>query len=381
MGGATLLLLFAGWLRMQHIVDFYEWPDEIWSLWHVQGSFSQAMSRVPYDWPPLFSIVAWVWTQIVGPTLEASRVLMIQFALLSLVFTYRAAMLFYERIAPKAADRRGASWVALVASISMDYLIFSSVEVRAYGLVLMFGALALWLTLRWLRKPNSWRRTILLAVVLALNFYSTYTSLLYIGFLSLLVLVIQPRLILRWIAVGILTVIFSAPTLPQFISNALGRLNTMPQPPGSFFDEMATIYSRYGGTPAHAVVMGVALLIVLFYLIRRKLNWRLVLLLLIWVGVPAAVYVVKPNREFLSLRYMWWLALGLVLLLGAATLYLPRKLQWAAMLLLLGMTYIPINWLQFRAVETEAVPMRMVLSWFAEHIRPGVVLIKDPYCV
>jgi hypothetical protein len=45
------------------------------------------------------------------------------------------------------------------------------------------------------------------------------------------------------------------------------------------------------------------------------------------------------------------------------------------------MTYIPIDWLQFRAVETEAVPMRMVLSWFADHVRPGDVVIKDPYCV
>src|ERR1043165_7285930 len=99
---ATLLLLFAGWLRMQHIVSLYEWPDEIWSLWHVQGTFSQAMSRVPYDWPPLFSIISWVWTHIAGPTLEASRVLMIQFAMLTLVFTYRATRLFYAQIAPSA---------------------------------------------------------------------------------------------------------------------------------------------------------------------------------------------------------------------------------------------------------------------------------------
>src|SRR3954464_15859382 len=99
MGGATLLLLFAGWLRMEHVVSLYEWPDEIWSLWHVQGSFSQAMSRVPYDWPPLFSIISWVWTQIAGPSLEASRMLMVEFALLSLVFTYRATLLFYEMTA------------------------------------------------------------------------------------------------------------------------------------------------------------------------------------------------------------------------------------------------------------------------------------------
>ncbi len=336
LGGATLLLLFAGWLRMQHVVSLYEWPDEIWSLWHVQGNFSQAMSRVPYDWPPLFSLVSWVWTQIVGPALEASRILMIQFAMLSLAFTYRATVLFYERIAPEAAGRRGAAWVALVASISMSYLIFESVEVRAYGMVLMLGTLALWLTLRWLRQPNSWWRTGLLALVLAFNFYSTYTSVLYIGFLSLLILVVRPWLMLRLIAVGILTIVFSLPTLPQFINNATGRLNVMPQPPDAFPQEMAKIFSLFGGTEAHAVVMGVALLIVLFYVIRRRLNWRYTLLLLIWVSVPAVVYVLKPNREFLSLRYMWWVALGIVILMGAATIYLPRKAQWVVIVVATG---------------------------------------------
>src|SRR4029079_19270090 len=119
-------------------------------------------------------------------------------------------------------------------------------------------------TLRWMQKPSSWWRTGLLALVLALEFYSTYTSLLYIAFLSLLVVVVQPRLILRWIAVGILTLIFALPTMPQFISNALGRLNTMPQPPDSFPQEMVKIYTLFGGTEFHALIMGVALLILLY---------------------------------------------------------------------------------------------------------------------
>jgi len=94
------LLLFAGWLRTQHLVSFYEWPDEIWSLWHVQGSFAEAMSRVPYDWPPLFSIMTWVWMQFVGLTLEASRYFMILLALLGVIFTFRAAQALIAAIAP-----------------------------------------------------------------------------------------------------------------------------------------------------------------------------------------------------------------------------------------------------------------------------------------
>ncbi len=365
---------------MQHIVTFYEWPDEIWSLWHVQGTFSEALSRVPYDWPPLFSIVAWVWMQIAGPSLEASRVLMIQFALLTLVFMYRAALVFYAQIAPDAKGRRDAAWVALAATASMAYLIFASVEVRAYGVVLMFGSLALWLTLRWLKQPANGWRTVLLALTLALMFYSTFTTVLYIGFLCFVVVVIRPRLIPRLIVVGVLAMIIALPAVIQFMGNATSRLNVMAQPPDPFLQEMFEVFRSFGGTSAYVAIMGVALIIVAICVLRRRLNWRYGLILLAWVSVPAAVYVLKDNREFLNVRYMWWVVIGIVMLIGAATVYFPRIAQWGVILLLLGLTYAPVDWLSFRVGSTEAAPMRMVLSWFAEHIRPGDVIIKDPNC-
>ncbi len=377
----VVFLLFAGWLRTVHIVDFFEWPDEIWSLWHVQGSFREAMSRVPYDWPPLFSAISWGWMQLAGLTLEASRYLTILFALLSMVFVFRAAKSLFLVVAPTAAGNRGAAWVALAAGMSMGYLIFSGVEVRAYGLVLLLGALALWMTLRWLRKPESWRRTVLVALVLALTFYSTFTSALYVLFLTVLVVIVRPRLLLRWIGVGIFVVIFTLPILPQFLGNALSRLDVMAQPPDVFGVEMVDIFTRFGGTAAYAAIIGVALLVVIYYALRRKINARWAVAMMIWLIVPAVIYVIRPNREYLNVRYMWWVALGLVMLLGMATLYLPRWGQWAAIALLLGLTFLPVDWLQFRAVGTEAVPMRMVLSWFQKHIRPGDVLIEDPKCV
>ena len=181
--------------------------------------------------------------------------------------------------------------------------------------------------------------------------------------------------------VSLLTLGLTLPTVPQFLNSALGRLNVMPQPPAPFPEAMAQIFSLFGSTTAYEGVVGVALLLVLFYVLRRRLNWRYGLLLLAWVSVPAMMYVLKPNREFLSLRYMWWVALGIAVLIGAAAIYLPQKMQWVVIVLLLGLTTLPVDWLQFRPVQTEAAPMRMVLSWFAEHIRPGDVVIKDPYCI
>lgn len=375
------LLLFAGWLRTQHLVGFYEWPDEIWSLWHVQGSFNEAMSRVPYDWPALFSIMTWLWMQVAGETLEASRYLMILWALLGVVFTYRAAQALFVTLAPDAVGRKGAAWVSAAAAVSFGYLIYTGVEVRAYGLVLMFGALALWMTLRWLRQPENWRRTVMLAAVLALTFYSTFTSVPYIGFLTLMVVVVRPRLLLRWVGVGVVTLILALPAVVQFIGNAGSRLDVMPQPPKDFVTEMVQVYNDFGGTTAQLVVMLAALGAMIYYLVRRWISWRWLLVLVVWISVPAVIYVVAPNREYLNVRYVWWVSLGLVMLLGVASLYLPRLLQWGGAALLLGMAFLPVDWLQFRAVPTEAVPMRMVLSWFAKQIRPGDVLIQDPYCV
>lgn len=375
------LLLFAGWLRTQHLVGFYEWPDEIWSLWHVQGSFREAMSRVPYDWPPLFSVLSWVWMQLAGQALEASRYLMVLWSLLGMVFTFKAAQALFATIAPTTTRRSGAAWVALAAAVSFGYMIYTGVEVRAYGVVLMFGALALWMTLRWMRQPVSGRRTIMLAAVLALTFYSTFTSVLYIAFLTFMVMVVRPRLFVRWVGVGVVTAILALPVVIQFIGNALQRLDVMAQPPKDFVTEMVQVYSDFGGTHVHVMVMLAALAVVIYALVRRWLSWRWVLVLAAWISIPAVIYVLAPNREYLNVRYVWWVSLGLVMLLGTAALFLPRLAQWASMLLLLGMAFLPVDWLQFRAVPTEAAPMRMVLSWFAQHIRPGDVLIKDPYCV
>ncbi len=375
------LLLFAGWLRTQHVVGFYEWPDEIWSLWHVNGSFSEAMSRVPYDWPPLFSILTWAWIQVAGNTLEASRYIMILWALLAVVFMYRASLALFMRIAPDTANQRGAAWVSMSAAIGFGYMVYAGVEVRAYGLVMMFGALALWMLVRWMRQPESWRRMVMLAVVLALTFYSTFTSVLYIGFLTLLVVIVRPRLLLRWVGVGITTLILALPAVVQFIGNAGTRLDVMPQPPKDFVTEMVQVYNDFGGTTAQLVLMLTALGVLVYFFVRRRMSWRWFVVLMLWISVPAIVYIIAPNREYLNVRYMWWVAPGLVVLVGAATLYLPRTIQWMCVVVVLVMALLPVDWLQFRAVPTEAVPMRMVLSWFAKQVRPGDVLIKDPYCV
>ncbi|MCA0457782.1 MAG: hypothetical protein LCI00_27705 [Chloroflexi bacterium] len=282
---------------------------------------------------------------------------------------------------PHNTHQKGAAWVAGAAAASLGYLVYTGVEVRAYGIVLLFGSLSLWMTLRWMRQPDNWRRVLLLAVVLALTFYSTFTSVLYIAFLSLLVVVLRPRLFPRWVLVGGVTAMIALPAIIQFIGNAAQRLDVMPQPPKDFLTEMVQVYTDFGGTSIHLVLMLGAVAAVVYGLLRRRVSGRWVLVLFIWLSVPAVIYGVAPNREYLNVRYVWWVSLGIVMLFATAAAFLPRRGQWAAVAVILATVFIPVDWLQFRAVPTEAVPMRMVLSWFARNVRPGDILIKDPYCV
>lgn len=390
------LLLFSAALRIGYVVDFVEWPDEIWSVWHVRGTFDQAMQRVPADWPPLFSVVTWLWQQIAGLQLETARYLMILLSLLTLAFLYRAAC----RFAPEDNKGQSVATFTMLTFAVTGYGIFSSVDVRAYGLLLMLGALALWLVLRWMQRPN-WDRAVLLCVVLAALIYTSYTSFFYIAFLTLFMVVLRPKLLLRWIGVGVITVVLVLPLLPSFLSSVGGRLEVMRQPFQPLPQALATLYSEFGGTAWFLIplVVGGVLLLAGFLTPlnltpqpslrnREGKEYRLYgftqtkrLLLAVWVLFPILIYFTATSEEFWKPRYLWWVLIGLALLVGRGAAQLPRLGRWGAALGLVLLVYLPVNWHQYQIEATSATPFRAAFSWLAENIRPDDVLIIDPHCV
>lgn len=373
--------LFVAWLRLRHMVDFVEWPDEIWSLWHVRGTFSEAMSRIPFDWPPLFSLLAWAWMQIVGHTLEAFRFIMILIAVMGSLCLYRAAILFNQLFIPLRQDARQTAFITLVTFAGMGYPVFTGVEVRAYGLLLFLGPLTLWMLLRWLRQPHLWSRSALVALLMAAMFYSSFTSLLFIAYLCAFVLIQRPRLLRLWLRVGLMTLLFILPVLPQFAASAGRRIDTMVQALNPFVPTMLELYQLYSGTRLLAGVLALCLLLLALVALRQRQHGPLLMLLLLWVSAPAFDYLLLQNREFLMPRYLWWVVLGMALLPGVALLYLPRLARLGLPFGMAALALLPVDFSQYRSIPTEAVPMRHVLSWLADHIRPGDVLIKDPYCV
>lgn len=377
-----VLLLLAVAVRMTHVVEFVEWQDEIRTVWRAQGSFSDLLARTPPDWPPLYGILTWGWARLAGGSLEPARMLSVLLGALGLALSYRAARALFAVTQPQHNSQQPALLSATVFAVA-GYAIFAGVDVRAYGLLLALGALSLWLTVRYVRA-SSWRRAVPLAVSLALLFHTSYTSSAFIAYLTLFALVLRPRLWWRWLVIGIGVIVLALPVLPGFINNAFGRIgDVMPQPPPPFFEAMSRVYGDFGGgSMGWIVLFALAALVVVAHAItsRERVGGRSGLLLLVWVMFPALVYVVTFNDEFLKPRYMWWVLLGLTLLVGSAASRLPRPVVWVVVGAVLVLGTQPVDYWRYRLAETSAPPFRAVFGWLADNLRPGDVLIVDPHC-
>lgn len=370
--GVVAVLLFVAILRLQYLVSFVEWSDEIRSVWRVQFGLDNLLIRNPADWPPLYEIVIWGWVRIAGPALEASRFLSVLFSLLGAAFLYRAALRLMRSVT--------AALLATLVYATLGYLIFIGVDVRAYGLMLMLGALAFWETLRWLDQP-SWNRGIGLAVTLAMMFYTSFTVVPFVAFLTLFALVMRPRRFPYWIADGVGVLLLSLPVLPQFFQNGLPRIsNRLVQVLPQFGSAMIKVYHDFGGSDWFLVPLAVAILLVVWCAIRLPAHRRRIALLLVWPLFPVAVYVVTNNQEFMKPRYMWWVALGVAMLIGYAALQLPQRLRFAALAVFVLLSIVPIDFDMYRLAITSAPPFRETFSWFAKNLRPGDVLVIDPRC-
>lgn len=365
------LLLLAAALRVGHLVDFLEWPDEIRTVWRAESTLENLLIRTPPDWPPTYGLLTWGWARLAGPTLEAARVLSALAGILGVALVYRAAYAWVGQVS--------AALLAAVIYTVAGYAIFAGVDARAYGLLLAVGAAALWLTRRWLNRPT-WRRSVPVALLLALTFTLSYTSAVFIAFVTLLVLLTRPALWRRWLGVGALALLASLPVLPGFFDSILSRLSVMPQPVPPLPQAVVTIYSDFGGSVWFLYPLGlaVAVLIARAVVVRRLRGPALALV----VGAlfPLALYFAVGNAEYLETRYTWWVLLALILLISSAAAQLPRSLQLATVAVFVGVAAVPVDFSAYRLAVTTSPPFRETFGWFADHLRPGDVLVIDPHC-
>lgn len=376
----TLLLLTAA-LRVRHLIDFVEWPDEIVSVWQARLNVLNGFSHVDPFWPPLFDLLHWGWGYITGQSVETHRFLSVLIALLAVSLVYRAA-LSLSRFAQRGADhQQRAALISSLAFATMGYSVFAGVDVRGYGLLLMLLPLALWLTVRWLCRPT-WRTAAYVAVSLALLLHAGYSSLIFIPFLTLFVVATRPRLFLQWVGIGIGVLVLVVPIIPKFVeNNVLSRLDALHAPLPPISVALADIYRDFGGSNWIFVPLAAAAVLIVVQAIKFRSERRPAAFLAAWVLLfPIFVYFSVNDQNFWVPRYLWWVTTGLALFVGFGLARLPRAATWIAAAVFVLLPAVPTNFFAYRLAETTSPPFRLVLSWFAQNVRPGDVLIIDPHC-
>jgi hypothetical protein len=373
----TGVILLAVALRITHLVEFTDWNDEVWSLWHVQGSLGEAMSRIPADWPPLFSLLTWAWLQLAGPKLEIARYMMVLLAALSVATLYQAALAWFALA--RLERRRAAAAFAAVLMTGTGYAVLTGVEVRAYGLLLWLGAAALWACARWAAQPDSIGRNLLLALLFAALFGSSFTSAPYLALLSLLVLAYRPALFWRWLRVGLLSAVLAAPFILQFLQNASDRLDRIKAMP-PFTEAVGAFYTQFAGSPGITILFISGLLLFGYWIARQTHAQRWLLVLPLWSLLPVLGYWFMQTPEFYTPRYWWWVLPALLLAVAGGMALWSRQLQLLGLVAALGIGFIPVDFTQYRPELTGSPPIRQMLEWLQPRLRPDDVLIKDPQC-
>jgi hypothetical protein len=366
-------------LRLHGVVKFPEWPDEIFTVWNTQGSFTDLLTHLDPYWPPLHAYIVWGWRHLAGESLEVQRVLSMLFGLLALALIYRVALRLNSAAALPAA----------LAYAVMGYAVFTGVDVRGYTLLLVFLPLAVWQTQRWLHTPTL-KRSLLTMFAIAGLLHSGFSAPAFVAFLTLWVLLTRSSLFIHWMAIGVGVFVLVLPIVPQFLEeNVLGRFAVVPAPLPPFLDSMAGIYRDFGGSVVFLILLGITTFFLVAIAVYDPRVRKTALLLTLWALFPALLYFSVANRDFWRPRYMWWVLPGLALYIGYAAALIIRvshQTRVSGLVRVLPLTALallpvaPVDDSNYRLAVTESPPYRMVFAWFAEHLRPGDVLIIDPYC-
>jgi hypothetical protein len=381
-----LIVLVAALVRIPILLRVPMWWDEVWSMWQTQVGLSQSVAITPYDWPPLYFVVLWAWSSVLGHSDLSGRGLSLLFALASIVALYRAGRAI------------GGDWAGRFAALLfavLPYPAYLSIEARGYALLLLLACVLAWVHVEWLRRAP-WRRSFLYGIIAAACVYTSYTGILLVTLMlahAMVATVHVPRgerqrhvgrvaLVAGLIAVLLLPIASWLASIVELKWRHIVQGNI--RPPG--FDDLLRNYVRWvaGGQP---VVLGAVGLLAGVGVVRW---WRahagpdtarLSVLLLVWgVGVPIGMHLLRHQLHLTSSRYVAYSLPGVALLLGTGLGYLPRVGQWLAGIAILSYAVTPLPFELYRPPLRDEKPTRDVVRGLGERYRPGDAVLVDPGC-
>lgn len=344
--------------------------DEAWSIWQTLGSPGQIVAWTPYDWPPLYYLALGAWKEAAGISPIAARAFS---ALLLLPGT--AAL--YRVVRRRAGHSAGA--LAMLAYSAWSYLIYLSLLVRGYVILIALLPVAVWLTERYFFRPG-WRRAVPLALALTAMFYTHLTAVVPMIMLGLFTLATQRRAIWRWTLPIALMALLVAPLIVDKLALATGEsrreaLSEVDLPP--LPQALWTMFRDNAGYGAAIWVIVIAAAV--FGLMRARRSAPLQPWLWLGWGVlgALALYVLNPLFGFFQVRYAWWLALGLSIAIGWGLSRWRWQGQVAAAGLLITTLFLPLPLTEYRG-GMFAPPFIANLRWLHAHAAPGDALVIDP---
>lgn len=140
--------------------------DESFTVAILHGSLGHALHQIPIteSSPPLYYILAWLWTRVFGLSEAGTR------SLSALLGTALVPVVFYT--ARGLGSRRAGAIAGLLVAVN-PFLVWYSQESRTYALLALLSALSFWVFVRALDDPGP-RRFAIWALVSALAVLSHY---------------------------------------------------------------------------------------------------------------------------------------------------------------------------------------------------------------
>jgi mannosyltransferase len=148
---ALITVLGAG-LRFTFLPHSY-WVDEVVTSDLVEGPFVAMLRAIPHaeSTPPLYYVLAWIWSRVAGADEASMRSLSALFGTLTIPICYASTRTL--------VSHRAGVIVAALAAVN-PLLVWYSQEARAYGLYILLGALSFLCFSLALRNPSPRRLTL-----------------------------------------------------------------------------------------------------------------------------------------------------------------------------------------------------------------------------
>ena len=134
-------------------LDHSYWVDEVVTSDLVEGPFVAMLRAIPHaeSTPPLYYILAWIWSRVVGADEASVRSLSALFGTLTIPICYASTRTL--------VSHRAGVIVAALAAVN-PLLVWYSQEARAYGLYILLGALSFLFFSLALANPSPRRLTL-----------------------------------------------------------------------------------------------------------------------------------------------------------------------------------------------------------------------------